>query len=251
MAGNEMDEVFVEKRGFTNDRRFMLVDEKHRFVTARAFPFLIRIAVDLKDGILVFRHCDTNEEIVQPVNPAKGKVDVGIWKSGTTAHFLKEDRISPWISRLAGTNLRLVYMADDDIRPVSRKYGKPGDIVSFADGYPVLVTHTASLDDLNRRLEKKVSIRRFRPNLVVSGGKPWAEDRWKRLKIGDVILRLVKPCARCVVTTIDPDTGIAGSEPLHTLSLFRRSGNKVLFGMNATVEKEGLIKKEDKIELLE
>ena len=250
LAGNQLESVFVEKRGFTNDRRFMFIDENNQFITARSHHQLSRINVRLKDRELSFNNISNQKELKQPIQLSHEKIKVAIWDSGSTCHLINNNVIDEWISDFCGESLRLVYMADDDIREVNNKYGNPDDIVSFADGYPILITNNKSLEYLNQKLETPVNMNRFRPNLVVDGIIPWEEDHWKKIKIGETILRIAKPCARCVITTLDPETGETGNEPLYTLSMFRKQDNQVLFGMNAIVEQGGFISVGDQIELL-
>jgi uncharacterized protein YcbX len=142
-------------------------------------------------------------------------------------------------------------MPDDVERAVDPKYGLEGDVVSFADGYPLLIAAASSLDDLNGRLAEPVPMNRFRPNVVVSGTAPWAEDGWRRLAIGNVVLRIPKPCARCTVTTIDQRTAERGVEPLRTLATFRSRGNDVLFGQNCIPESPGSVSVGDAVTVLE
>lgn len=250
LAGNQLESIFVEKRGFANDRRFMFIDENNRFVTARSHHHLSQIKVHFKDSELTFKDLANQKQLKQPIQFLPEKINVTIWDSESTCHLIENNIIDEWISEFCGKSIRLVYMADDDIREVDSKYGETGDIVSFADGYPILITNDKSLKDLNHRLAKPINMNRFRPNLVVNGNLPWEEDLWKKIKIGKTKLRIVKPCARCVVITINPDTGEMSNEPLNTLSKFRKQNNKVLFGMNTIVEQEGFINIGDQIELL-
>jgi uncharacterized protein YcbX len=137
-------------------------------------------------------------------------------------------------------------------RPVSPRHGRPGDRVSFADGYPLLLTTDASLGALNDRLDRPVPMNRFRPNLVVDGETPFGEDGWALIRVGEVRLRVVKPCARCVVTTVDQETGEVGREPLRTLATFRRhEDGGVLFGQNVVHEGPGVLRVGDDVEVLE
>jgi uncharacterized protein YcbX len=250
LAGNQLESVYVEKRGFSNDRRFMFIDENNRFITARSHHQLIQIKVRVKNKELVFNNSTNQDQLNQPILFSKEKINVSIWNSNSNCHLIENNMIDRWISDFCGKSLRLVYMADDDIRNVNSKYSNPDDIVSFADGYPILITNNKSLDNLNQKLEKPVKMNRFRPNLVVDGSLSWEEDHWKKIKIGKTILRIAKPCARCIVTTLDPETSEQGNEPLYTLSKFRKQNNKVLFGMNAIVEQGGTISVGDQIELL-
>ncbi len=113
-------------------------------------------------------------------------------------------------------------------------YGKEDDRVAFADGFPLLLIGQASLDDLSHRVGRPLEMLRFRPNLVIEGSAAFAEDQWKRIRIGEVEFRLVKPCSRCILTTIDPQSGQRSDdrEPLTTLKTYRQQGGDVLFGQN-------------------
>ncbi|MEA3292753.1 MAG: MOSC domain-containing protein, partial [Pseudomonadota bacterium] len=138
-----------------------------------------------------------------------------------------------WLSQAIGDDCRLVFIPDDEIRPCDPRYAAPGDRTSFTDGFPLLLISQASLDDLNRRLAQPVEMRRFRPNLVVAGVEPYAEDNWQRIRVGEIEMRGVKPCSRCAIPAVDPDTGIvSGLEPLRTLSAYRKRNNKIYFGQN-------------------
>lgn len=177
---------------------------------------------------------------------------VSIWDSEVEAIVLV-GRVNSLLSNYLGIQCRLAYMPDWSNRRVNPKYGSAQDSVSFADGYPYLIIGEESLMELNRRLVDPIPMTRFRPNLVFSGGEPFSEDKWRRIRVGKTVFRLVKPCARCVITTIDQESGIAmGPEPLRTLATFRRIGNAVLFGQNMVAENPGSeIRIGDPIEIIE
>lgn len=176
---------------------------------------------------------------------------ITIWRDTVLARDVG-DPAAAWLSAVLGMSCRLVQMPDSTERAVNPAYGAPGDIVSFADGYPFMLIGQASLDDLNARLASPVPMRRFRPNLVVAGAPPFAEDTWKRVRIGNMVFRVVKPCARCIIPTIDPEAGIfAGKEPLRTLATFRKVGSKVLFGQNLIAEGTGVLHTGAPVEQLE
>jgi uncharacterized protein YcbX len=156
-----------------------------------------------------------------------------------------------WLSGLLGLRCRLLYMPPSTCRQVSLEYGQPGDRVSFADGYPLLLTSEASLAELNRRLDRALPMDRFRPNLVIDGKVPFAEDDWARIRVGSTEFRVAKSCARCVVTTTDQRTGARGPEPLRTLASFRNVGGKILFGENLIHEGPGPVRLGDPVEVLE
>jgi hypothetical protein len=177
---------------------------------------------------------------------------VTVWRSTLPAATATETA-ALWLSDILGRPCHLVFMADPASRPVDPAYAQPHDTVSFADGFPVLLASTASLDDLNTRLANPVPIGRFRPNLVVSNAVPWAEDAWRRIRIGDVVFRLPKPCTRCIVTTVDQQTGERPDpqEPLRTLATFRRGAGGVMFGQNMVPEAPGRISVGDTVHVLE
>jgi uncharacterized protein len=161
--------------------------------------------------------------------------------------------VAQFLSNVLGMPMELVYLANPEARPVDLAFGHPGDTTSFADGYPVLLTSASSLDELNQRLPTDIEMLRFRPNLVISGATPWAEDTWKVFRIGDVTFRVAKPCARCIVTTRDPDTGEQRDprEPLKTLAKFHRAANGgIIFGQNLIPDTVGSIRVGDTVEVI-
>ena len=142
-------------------------------------------------------------------------------------------------------------MRDADIRPVNPMYAhSENDQVGFADGYPILLLSEASLDDLNSRLETPLPMNRFRPNIVVTNTEHYAEDTWKTIRIGDITLDIVKPCARCAITTTNQDTAERGKEPLKILSTYRNHEHGVIFGQNIIHRNQGQINIGDTVEIL-
>jgi uncharacterized protein YcbX len=231
-AGVSLPHAELARRGLAGDRRYMLVDRSGLFVTQRDTPRLCLVATALTpSGIEVSSPGRAN--LLLPRELEAGMFEsraYRVWDDSGRA--LRHPQGSAWFSDFLGDEVSLLYMPDDELRAVSPSRAQPGDIVSFADGYPLLVISEASLADLNARLPAPLEMRRFRPNLVLSGCEPYAEDRLRSLRIGNVTFRAVKPCERCVVTTIDPNTGQAGREPLRTLASYRLEDGKVLFGMN-------------------
>lgn len=246
-----LSESQVLARGLPGDRRWMLIDAERRFITARQHPRLVLVETRLDDTALHVSGPGM-PPLQLPLAPAGERAEVEIWRDHCAAVFTGK-AADDWFSAYLGLPVRLVQMTDDIRRPVDPDYGRPGDEVSFADGFPLLLISQASLDDLNTRLERPVSMRRFRPNLVVSGGAPYAEDDWRHLRIGTVEFEGVKPCSRCVLTTVDPDTGEKdpGLEPLRTLSGYRRGkGGGVFFGRNLIPRGSGVIRVGDQVEVL-
>jgi uncharacterized protein YcbX len=159
---------------------------------------------------------------------------VNIWKSKGVHAIDQGDESAHWLSDWLCVSVRLVHVADGFKRKLNPEYAVSAeDHTGFADGYPILIISEASLLDLNSKFDSALPMNRFRPNIVVKGSKSFAEDQWKRIRIGDIELALVKPCPRCVVTTIDKETLAKSKEPLKTLEKYRRHELGAIFGMNA------------------
>lgn len=211
---------------------------------------IIQIAIG--EGCLIATVDDLR--IVIPLIPySEDKTNVKIWTSSVKAKIYPV-KINEWFSQVIGTKCRLVLMPEETKRMVNPFYAvsKFHDTVSFADGYPFMLIGESSLADLNSRLQTPLPMNRFRPNFVISGTEPFAEDSWKKIRIGETVFHVVKPCARCVITTIDQSTGESGGkEPLKTLSSYRNKGGKVLFGQNLIADQpSGTVRLGDKIEII-
>ena len=257
LGGFSVNSVQVERRGLQHDRRWMLVDKDNKFLTQREFPKMATLRVEIYDYNLSVSENSTNRiEIPFTVQNAE-KARVKIWSSVCAAEVY-DQKINDWFSDALQTDCKLVKMPEETKRKVSYFYAvRKDDHVSFADAYPFLIIGENSLRDLNDKLETPVEMNRFRPNFVVENSDAFAEDVWKKIKIGATIFHAVKPCARCVITTINQETGEkCGVEPLKTLAAYRipkRSvKKKILFGQNLIAENAGnLINVGDEIEVLE
>ena len=251
----DLEESVVEPWGLVGDRRWLLVDEDGRFVSQREEPSLARVVVthSAPGTICVSSAGFPGRQIAAPAEAAN-MLKVTVWGS-TVLAAAAGPAGDAWFSAYLGRPVRLVYLDDPTRRPVDPEYGRDGDVVSFADGYPLLLTSTASLGELGRWLTEDggqpVPMTRFRPNAVVTGAPPWAEDRWRRIRIGAVEFRVVKPCGRCVVTTTDQITGEVGSQPLKMLGRRRRFGQQLVFGQNMIPDSLGVIRAGDQVEILE
>lgn len=230
-GGIERASAELEARGLRYDRHWMVVDEQGRFVTQREFPRMTLIAVRLLSDRLHVEAPGMSPLLVPLETPSDDHVSVQVW-SDTVKAVSAGKTAAEWFSTLLGIRCSLVAMTENSIRRVDTRYARNGEVVSFADAFPLLLISQPSLDDLNARLATPLPMKRFRPNLVVDGCTPFAEDTWKQVRIGTVPLRVVKPCARCVVTSVDTHTAQTGEEPLRTLATFRSVGNKVMFGQN-------------------
>jgi uncharacterized protein YcbX len=229
-GGFSPSEWEVDRFGLRYDRRWMVVDLAGQFITQREEPRLALIRPALVDHSLVLRAPNMPDLALPLTPPARERVPVQVWDD-TTEGVLVGPEAAQWLSRFLGKLVRLLWMPDDIVRSTDPMYAA-GYQVSFADGFGFLLISQASLDELNLRLETPLPMNRFRPNLVVSGAQPFAEDGWRDLRLGGLDLSVVKPCGRCVVTTTDQDTAERGVEPLRTLATFRRRDGQVMFGQN-------------------
>jgi MOSC domain-containing protein len=240
----------VEPRGLRHDRRWVVTDETGRFLTGRQHPRLTLLhAVPEGEALVVTTDGMPPLRLVAPAT--RQRFDVTVW-SNTVAALPAGFAADAWISLFLGQPARFAYMDDACVRPVTRDYSREGDEVSFADAFPLLVISAAALDALNAKLATPVPMLRFRPNLVVANTAPHAEDGWKRIRIGRVEFDLVKPCSRCVFTTVDFEKGAfdPSGEPLKTLITYRRGERGVTFGQNVIARGEGTVRVGDDVEVL-
>ncbi len=231
LGGIRVKRSKVFGKGLEYDRRYMLVDAENKFITQRVYPQLALFKLSLAESSFrVTFHSDVLDIPLVPTSVGTTQ-NVAIWDDHVETFELGE-RYNQWFSERAGIPCRLVYFPENNRRSVDKNFAMNGEQVSLADGYPFLVIGQASLDDLNARLDGPVPMNRFRPNFVFEGGSPFDEDKWKNFSIGTNRFAGLKLCARCVLTTVNQDTGIKGTEPLATLSTFRKQGSKVNFGQN-------------------
>lgn len=248
LAGIAVEEFVLDEFGPTGDRRWMIIDEDRHFVTQRNHPELARIRVSLHDGDVEVHIPEQGRFTLRASDESLRAL---VWRDWVQA-LVGQAEASEALSRYCGRRLQFVYMAEESFRRVDAARVEDLRRVSFADGFPLLITNLASLEELNGRLDSPVEMRRFRPNVVVEGAEPWAEDRWRRLVAGSAVFDLVKPCSRCVMTTVDPDAGVkdASAQPLRTLSSYRRTEDGVIFGMNAIHESAGQVRVGDPVKVI-
>lgn len=250
LAGIQVAEWELDSFGLRFDRRWMVVDAQGKFMTQREFPQMALIQPKLIGQALRLNHPQLGEFEVPSASQDSVRVQVKVWQDPVEATPVSESA-DAWLSDAIGVPCRLVFFPDEVQRQVDLDYARPGERVAFADGFPLLLIGQGSLDDLNRRLASPLPMRRFRPNLVVAGAPAYAEDSWRRIAVGGIPMRVVKPCSRCVITTVDPQTGrFSGKEPLATLSTYRKRGNKIYFGQNLVHEGRGRLSVGDRVELL-
>ncbi len=250
-AGFDLEEVVPDALGIPWDRRWMLVDARGGFLSQRIHPrlALIRVSPAGEAGVFTVR--------APGLEPLELRPDLS-WGEERRVR-VHQDHLSAlggppeageWFSRFLGHACELVFFPQDRVRVTDPAWA-PGHRVGFADGYPLLLVTEASLEDLNRRSPTPASLLRFRPNLVVRGGDPWQEDEWRVVEMGDARLELVKPCARCSVTTVDQGSGTRGREPLRTLATFRRWEGKTYFGQNGVFTLPGGFRAGDDVRIVE
>lgn len=261
LRGYAVETCEVDALGLKGDRRFMVVDDAGQFLTQRTLPAMALIETKLTDSTLLLSRSGHGSINVSNVDdPSRRPVAVNVWsRTELTAEDCGDEPAS-WLSTALRKDCRLVRAGPAFRRPVKKvNLTKPDALVSFADGYPLLAIGETSLSELNDRLaargEESVPMNRFRPNLVISGATPFAEDRWTRFRIGDAIFRTAGPCARCIITTTDQHTGDRGHEPLRMLASYRRDASdstQINFGQNLVNEtNSGVLRVGDAIELID
>ena len=252
-AGIDLDASEMEPCGLRGDRRWMAVDGDGVCVTARERPQLVRVLARVTDTGLRLRMDDREPLTVQ--YPDAGSRASRVWIWGQECNALDAgDAAARWMSDALDKPVRLVAMDDRHKRRPDQDCTLPDDEVSFADCYPVLAIGRSSLDDLNTRTPAPTSMRRFRPNFVVSGGEPYAEDGWRRIRIGTVEFEGVENCERCELPTVDPETGIPDPkrEPMRTLARYRRRATGGVFlGQNLVPRGAGTVRVGDRVVVLE
>ncbi len=230
--------------GLDGDRRWMLVAaENNRFLTQRAFPQMSQLsALYAADGGLLFNAPGMATLHVAVPHADEALRGVTIWRD-TLQVPDAGDEAAQWLSTFMGREVRLVYVPEKRTRYLPSGYGENSDRVAFADGFPLLLIGQASLDDLTARVGRPMEMMRFRPNLVIEGSEAFAEDGWKRIRIGEQTFRVVKPCGRCILTTIDPATGERSPdrEPFATLMNYRQKEGEAMFGQNVVADGDGVI----------
>lgn len=247
-AGIPLQRAVLDTFGIEHDRRWMVVTAAGEFVTQRTHPSLALLRTALEPDALVLRSRQAGE-VRLPLVPDGARRTVRVWRDDVEA-IDTGDNAASFVSDHLGAAVRLMYMPEGTVRPADTDHARPGDRISFADGFPLLLITQQSLDELNRRLGEPLPMQRFRPNVVVDAA-PAAhdEDTWRTVRLGAVPCDVVKPCARCVVTTVDQATGRARKEPLRTLAGYRRWNGQVWFGQNVVHRATGAVAVGDRVEV--
>ncbi len=238
--------------GPAHDRRWMLIDGAGCFLTQRDLPALGRVQATPLDSGLLVRLGGADASLIPFPGFSSGSISCQIWRDGVRCRDAG-DEAAELFSRFLGQQVRLVYAGEGYERPVRPDFALSGEQVGLADGFPLLVLTTTALDELGVRLGSGVDAARFRANVLISDAPAHAEDRWRRIQIGGVKLRLVRPCARCQIPALDPQTGVTTPGFNRTLASYRRLDGQIYFGQNALLEAQTTtpIAEGDHVEVLE
>jgi uncharacterized protein len=247
LAGISLTSWPVVKTGLKYDRQWMLIDSEKQFLSQRRLPRMALIKTTITAGQLVIA-APGMDKLVLELSPKPGEIFYStIWHDQVETWAVSAEA-DGWFSQFLQTDCKLVYQPETHIRPVNPDFAKPKDQTALSDGFPFLLISESSLAALNKAMQLNLLMSRFRPNLIVSGCDSYAEDTWREITIGEIGFRLPKPCSRCSVPTIDPETGETGKEPLTTLNRLRKWENKVYFGQNALHDGCGLLSVGDRIQ---
>ncbi len=264
--GIELQQTQIKTQGFLLDREMMLVSGSGKFITQRQFPQLAKVIVELDENQITLRLSDeTLPPLVFTPTLTGTAIEVEIWRDRILA-IDQGNEVAQWFRQLLNLELgkvcRLVRQSGEHTRLLDKKYSSDRDNpLSFADNYPIMLTATASLVELNQRIieihqqqKQAILMDRFRPNIVIETIEPFIEDIWSVIQIGEIKFTVAKPCSRCIITTIDQISGEKNQlkEPLNTLGTFRQlSEQGVMFGVNMIPQNEGIIKVGDRLRVLE
>lgn len=247
-AGIDVRTIELGKIGPNYDRRWMVIDANNRPVTQRRYSRMCLIEAQLQNGTLSLATNGREKITVDRVSGAN--VQSEVWGTPVTGQDCGT-RVADWLSEFLGFDCRLIYMPDDGERLVDVNYASNNELVSFADGFPLLLVSQASLNDFNSKLTNPISMARFRPNVVVSGCHAYAEDNWQAVVINGIEFSLVKPCARCIVPSVDPDTGDKQPAVIDALQRYRYRDRNTFFGQNTLYSKQGSISVGDSVNIIQ
>jgi uncharacterized protein YcbX len=248
LGGLSLSSASILPKGLEHDRRWMLIDEDGALLTQRTHPHMALFKTAIRGDHLEVKYSGDVLGVPFEIPPHHFQrariwhVEVSVVPMGT-----EYDR---WFSERLGISCQLVVFPEDNPRPVEAGYVDDEVHVRLQDAFPFLVIGQASLDELNKRLETPVPMNRFRPNLVFTGGTPHEEDTWKEISIGGLTFTATRQCLRCTLPSVDQDTGVRGKEPLRTLATYRKTGNKIKFGMNLIGPAQGQLRVGDEIRVL-
>ncbi|WP_269618378.1 MOSC domain-containing protein [Zhongshania sp. BJYM1] len=250
LAGVPLKRMQITSWGPHLDRRWMVVDDQGRFATQRQLPAMSRLAASQTERGVRIQSLDDSSQFIEVRQPSDDSDSlVSVWSDDCVASDAG-DEVAEWLRRQLGKDLRLCFMQENTFRQVDTQYAAAGVRVSFADGFPFLLCSDDSVAALSKALGRDLDIRRFRPNIVVSGAEAFAEDSWRRIRIADVDFELVKPCARCAIPTINLDSGIREPDVFKLLRTERQRDGDVFFGQNLIQCGEGDIAVGQRVEII-
>lgn len=247
--GIDLSQSSVDSRGLKHDRSWLITTPDGAAITQRDVPRLALVKTSIVDDQTLLLSYEGLPDLTLKRDQRGASSKADVW-GDQIAVVDQGEGAAEWFSKITQVPSRLVIMTDEFVRPVNQKKVGGDFRVGFADSHPMLIVSQASLEELNARLESPVLMDRFRPNVVVTGCEPFAEDSWKQIRIGELLFDVTKPCARCVMVTIDQSNAVGSKEPLKTLASYRSVNNKVMFGQNMVHHSEGLISVGDKVEVL-
>jgi uncharacterized protein YcbX len=255
-AGIAVEELIVGPRGPRHDRGWVVVDANGKFLSQRAYPRMALIGTHVRGETLTVE-APGEPSLSFPIAGSRdgSRLDVTVWKDAVNGQT-ESPQIDEWFSRVLGIPARLARIADGSARARTRANHEGAYEVGFADSAPFLLTSRASLEDLNRRMSEEspplapVPMNRFRPNLVVEGAAPYAEDEWREITVGDIRFPTLYACGRCTIITVDQRTAERGTEPLHLLTQYRRRGTEIPFGVRMIHRGAGVIRRGDAVRAL-
>ncbi len=238
-------------KGLQYDRRWMLIDKNNHFITQRTHRSLVLLQAEIKNDQLVISHKQTQQYISIALHPQTSIYKPVVVWDDTCQAVIASPVANEWLSSYLNEKVELVFMPEETNRLVDKRYVVEDTYTSFTDGYSFLVISEASLEELNSLARTDFTMDRFRPSIVVSGSPAQQEEQWCDIKMGNHLFKGVKPCARCVVTTINQQTAAKGKEPLQTLATYKRNENRILFGQNLVYTgSEGNIAVGDEVNVL-
>lgn len=244
LAGIQVKQWSVEARGLKYDRQFMLVDQQYKFISQRQQPKMGLVKTQIIDDKLILSAANFSNITVPLCVDVSLPVSVTVWRDYCEA-FRVSNEVDQWLSDFLNISCHLVCQVESSVRKVNSDYGLPTDKIYFADSTPFMLISESSLNTLKQQTKIDLSIIRFRPNLVIKNTESFAEDYWREIIIGSINFRLPRPCSRCAITTIKPNTTKFAKEPLATLNRTRKWQNKVYFGQNALHDNTGKLTQGD------
>jgi uncharacterized protein len=234
LPGISLSSSIVLPKGLQYDRRYMLVTADNTAMTQRDYPKMALFKVKIVEPFIKIELDGESCSIPLTPDTYSGIESATVWDDSVNTWHISAE-YSHWFSEKIGVECKLLYFPETNTRKVDPTFTSRDENVSLADAFPILILGEESLNELNGRLKDKITMDRFRPNLIFSGGNAFDEDRWRDFSIASNTFAAVKPCARCILITNDPETGMRGPEPLRTLAKYRSRNNKVYFGQNVLV----------------